>query len=198
MTTPTRLTELEAINIILAVIGESPVNTLTGTVTTDVSIARNILSEVNRQFQARGWHFNTEEDYELTPNSSTNQIPLSTNIVRVDTPRYEYNLTTRWSSEHNTLALYDITKQTFEFTNSVKGNVVFMYAFNELPEPAKWYITVRAACKFQKRVVGDETLYQFTKDDEMEALVLFEQFDSETADYNMLHDSDLLQSQLRS
>ena len=38
--TPT--TELQAVNQMLSVIGEAPVNSITGTVTTDVSVAKNI------------------------------------------------------------------------------------------------------------------------------------------------------------
>ena len=41
--TPT--TELQAVNQMLSVIGEAPVNTITGTTTTDVSVAKNILDE---------------------------------------------------------------------------------------------------------------------------------------------------------
>ena len=41
--TPT--TELQAVNTMLSVIGEAPVNSITGTTTVDVSVAKNILDE---------------------------------------------------------------------------------------------------------------------------------------------------------
>ena len=43
--TPT--TELQAVNTMLSVIGEAPVNSITGTTTVDVSVAKNILNETS-------------------------------------------------------------------------------------------------------------------------------------------------------
>ena len=45
----TATTELEAVNIMLAAIGESPVNTLTGTLPVDVKLAQTTLEEVNKE-----------------------------------------------------------------------------------------------------------------------------------------------------
>ena len=50
--TPT--TELQAVNQMLSVIGEAPVNSITGTVTTDVSVAKNILDETSMSVQSMG------------------------------------------------------------------------------------------------------------------------------------------------
>ncbi len=47
-------TELEAINIMLAAIGEAPVNTLTGSLPVDVKIAQSTLVEINKSVQAEG------------------------------------------------------------------------------------------------------------------------------------------------
>ena len=55
-------TELEAINIMLAAIGEAPINTLVGTLPVDARIAQSTLSEVNKSVQSEGWSFNTEID----------------------------------------------------------------------------------------------------------------------------------------
>ena len=55
-------TELECINIMLAAIGEAPINSLTGTLPVDARIAQSTLSEVNKSVQSEGWSFNTEID----------------------------------------------------------------------------------------------------------------------------------------
>ena len=55
----TPATELQAVNQMLSVIGEAPVNTITGTTTTDVSVAKNILDETSMTVQSMGWNFNT-------------------------------------------------------------------------------------------------------------------------------------------
>ena len=51
-------TELEAVNSMLATIGEAPVNSITGTLPLDASLAKNTLNEINREVQSAGWHFN--------------------------------------------------------------------------------------------------------------------------------------------
>ena len=58
--TPT--TELEAVNIMLSVIGEAPVNTITGTNSVDVSVAKNVLDETSMSVQGMGWNFNTHKN----------------------------------------------------------------------------------------------------------------------------------------
>ena len=72
-TSPT--SKLEAVNVMMTAIGETPVNTITSATTTDVSIAITILDNVSREVQSVGWHFNTDTDYQLAPNSSS-QVEL--------------------------------------------------------------------------------------------------------------------------
>ena len=69
MTTATT-TKLEAVNVMMTSIGETPVNTITAATTTDVAIAITILDNVSREVQSVGWHFNIDQDYQLIPNSS--------------------------------------------------------------------------------------------------------------------------------
>ena len=77
-TTP--VTELEAINIMLAAIGESAVSSLENATTVEVTQAKSLLSNVNREVQQKGWHFNTEWDVTISRNAS-NQLPLGSNIL---------------------------------------------------------------------------------------------------------------------
>lgn len=81
-TSPT--SKLEAVNVMMTAIGETPVNTITSATTTDVSIAITILDNVSREVQSVGWHFNSDTDYQLTPNSSS-QVELPSNCLRIDT-----------------------------------------------------------------------------------------------------------------
>ena len=53
----------------LSTIGESPINTLTGTLPVDATLAINILDEVNREVQAQGWKFNSSYKVTLTRNT---------------------------------------------------------------------------------------------------------------------------------
>ena len=62
--TPT--SELDAINVMLSGIGESPINSL-NELTSDVSMARNILLETSKELQLEGFSWNTEDDYRIIP-----------------------------------------------------------------------------------------------------------------------------------
>ena len=83
-------TKLEAVNTMLGVIGETPVNTISGSsLPVSVVTALNVLDEVNREVQSEGWHFNTEFEYSLTRDAS-NQFNLPTNVLKIDTPVDKY------------------------------------------------------------------------------------------------------------
>ena len=87
--TPT--SELQAVNTLLSIIGEAPVNSITGNTGVDVSIAVQILDETNVEIQSRGWHFNTEEEVTLSIDSSNSKIPVSANVVQAVTSRNHQN-----------------------------------------------------------------------------------------------------------
>jgi hypothetical protein len=60
-------TELEAVNAMLASIGEAPLDTLDGATQSDVQTAINILRDTTREVQSEGWRFNTEFGFEIAP-----------------------------------------------------------------------------------------------------------------------------------
>lgn len=179
--------ELAAVNVMLGNIGMAPINTLTGTVTADIALARNILTEVSLAVQSKGWEFNREHDYPLNINED-GFINLADNILRVDVPRtyfYNVDVTQRGSR------LYDKTNRTYVFTQNLKGDVIISLPFDEMPPAARQYIGIRAARVFQKRVLGSETLDGFTEEDELQALVTMKDAESENADHNIFDHPDV-------
>lgn len=64
------LTELEAINAMLASIGEAPVSTLIGATQADVVTGINILRNQTREVQSWGWRFNTDFGLEVLPSGT--------------------------------------------------------------------------------------------------------------------------------
>ena len=76
------ITELEAVNMLLAAVGESAVSSLETATTVDVTQAKNLLSNISREVQQKGWHFNTEWDVVLSLDSNS-RIPLGTSILSV-------------------------------------------------------------------------------------------------------------------
>ena len=175
-------TELECINIMLAAIGEAPVSSLTGTVPVDVRIAQSTLTEVNKQVQAEGWSFNTEIDVTLTRNASNN-IVLGTDVLRVDAQTHDHPSI---NPIQRGLKLYDRKNNTFIFDVDLKCTVVYFRSFDELPEQARSYMTIKAARIFVDRFVSDQSLRTYTEGDEIRARSVLMETDLSNADHNML------------
>lgn len=174
--------KLEAINTMLSIIGETPVNSLAGPVVASVKIADNILTEVLREVQGESWHFNTAKEVTLTRDSN-NKIPLSASVARVEVDRAYYpdkELVKRgdW--------LYDTRNQTDVFDADIKhATVTYMLDFDELPEAAKRYVMIRAGRVFNDRMVGDQVKNGFTRIDESKARMDLREYESKTANYGI-------------
>ena len=175
-------TELECINIMLAAIGEAPVNSLTGTVPVDVRIAQSTLIEVNKQVQSEGWSFNTEIDVTLTRDGSNN-IPLGTDVLRVDAQTHDHPSI---DPIQRGLKLYDRKNNTFVFDEDIRCTVVYFRSFDELPEQARSYMTIKAARIFVDRLVSDQSLRTYTQEDEIRARSVLMETDLSNADHNIL------------
>ena len=175
-------TELECINIMLAAIGEAPVNSLTGTVPVDVRMAQSTLTEVNKQVQSEGWSFNTELDVTLTRDANNNVV-LGTDVLRVDAQTHDHPSI---DPIQRGLKLYDRKNNTFVFDENVKCTVVYFRSFDELPEQARSYMTIKAARIFVDRFVSDQSLRTYTQEDEIRARSVLMETDLSNADHNML------------
>lgn len=177
------MTELEAVNLILSVIGEAPLSSLAEVSgSADAVLAYQVLNEVNRAVQSHGWHFNTEGNYKLTPEISTGEIILPGNCLRVDTMGIDAGLDVvqRGSS------LYDKTNRTYRFSKAILTEMVLLLDYSELPQTARHYVAVRAARVFQNRAVGSETLFNFSARDEQDAKNDLKRTEGITGDYNFL------------
>ena len=175
-------TELEAINIMLAAIGEAPINTLVGTLPVDARIAQSTLSEVNKSVQSEGWSFNTEIDVTFTRDSS-NQISLPTDILSIDANIHHHPTI---DPIQRGLKLYDRQNNKFEFDEDLICTVVYFRNFDEIPEPARHYINIQAARKFVDRLVSDQALRTYTEQDETRARAILMETDLANGDHNIL------------
>lgn len=177
--TPT--SELEAVNTMLNTIGEAPVNTLVNMTSVDALAALSVLHSVNRGVQVEGWFFNTEYDYPLVPDLDNN-LPLPTNLMSVDSSEVstKHDLVQRGSRA------YDRKNHTYTFTETVKCNLILLLAFEEIPEAARNYITLRASRILQDRLLGSDSLHGMNREDEYLALTSLRLIESQNADYNIL------------
>jgi hypothetical protein len=178
--TPT--SELEAVNTILAVIGESPISSLQeGAAVADAVLAQTTLSEVSRQVQTKGWHFNTDKGIKLLPSVGGNII-IPSNCLRVDSVADSFGI----DVAHRGNRLYNRTTHTYTFDGEITVDMVVLLPFDELPQAARHYITVKAARVFQARTVGSDALFQFSSVDERDALLDLKRAEGVNGDYNIL------------
>lgn len=176
-------TELSAVNTMLSIIGEAPVNSVENTGVVDAVIAKQILDEVNREVQSAGWSWNTDHTVTLQPSFPLpGDIYLPANTMQVD----PVDTTLDYIQRGN--RLYDRRNQTFKFDGPVIVDIMRLLPFDEIPQPARYYITVRAGRIFQDRVVGSETLGGFNREDEVRALARLKSHETETADYSFKTD----------
>lgn len=184
-TTETATSEIESVNLMLASIGEAPVNYIADNPNPDVTLAKVCLSEANRVVQSRKWSFNSDYCVTLVPTFPTGEILVPTNVMRIDSVGVDKNLDVVQRGPK----LYNRKDRTFVFTKSVKVDMLLLLPFNELPEAARHAISVKAARKFQARALGSTTLYSFTKEDENEAWIILEESEADTGDHNMFTDN---------
>lgn len=140
-------TELDAVNQILRTIGEPSVTSLADS-SADVQRAQELLTDVSREFQIRGWSFNTDTKVAFTADGSS-EVVLPTNVARF---------------EHMPLAngpdyvfrngkVYDRNNKTFAVGDVTLDKVVYLLDFTELPESARRFVAARAA-----RIMAEQTL----------------------------------------
>lgn len=175
-------TELEAVNLMLSTVGESPVTSLEDTGSVDTSQAQLMLANVMRQVQQRGWWFNEEEDFPLIPNAYTGYI-----LVPANTLKLKFDDT---SIVQRGTRLYNKSEHTYVFSAAVTAKeLVLLLSFDELPEQARNLIAQRASRMFQERMFGSDTISKAVQHDEAIAYQDLVVADMDARSPNALKDS---------
>jgi hypothetical protein len=164
--------ELQAVNEILASIGQAPVTTIEAQTITyedgstaeavinpEVAIAYETLLQVSREVQAEGWTFNKEFEYTLTPDAN-GYLFITGSMLQVDLSDTITN--DGFDTVIRNGRLYDKIEHTdvWDTTQTYDVDVVWYYDFADLPQVFKDYITARAATRCAIRLIGDVNLTQ--------------------------------------
>ena len=179
--TTNAVTELPAINQILASCGQAPVTTLDST-NPDVAIAYDTLLEVSREVQTEGWSFNKENHYPFEPNND-NEIVIPSNVLQIDLTNNGTN-----GSKDSIIRngkLYD--KQNHkdnDWTDTVECDVIWFFDWVDLPGPIKDYITARAATVTSSRIVGDQNQYAMLQQKEAYMRAMALEYECNQGDYS--------------
>lgn len=171
-------TLLEAVNTLLRAVGSTEVMSLTlADMDQRAQGALEVLSEQSRVIQMEGWHFNTEDDYPLTPGTD-GRISLPTNLAKfaVSPKSASMDVTQRG------LYLYDRRKHTSTFDKTIYANITMLFEFADIPPAIRWLITAQAGRIFGVNRKADTGTYRFTKEVETDARAMALVADTEARD----------------
>jgi len=178
--------ELEIVNAILRGMGEAPVSSVDDLELVDAAMAVDMLHEVNREIQSRGWYWNTDRQTFLEPGTD-GQIRVPKDTLKF-TPSPEYH-TKRLVLRGN--RVYDAQHQTYQFSEGIRADLVVLLPISDVPESAAHYIKVRAGRLLQEQLLGSQTLSMFTRTDEATALSAMENEEAEVANFSMADSWDV-------
>lgn len=141
------LTDLEAVNIMLSAIGESPVSTL-DSLHPDVLSSVLLLKHARLEVLAPGLWFNTEQAITLNLNIDS-EIVLPSTCLSVDPIDTSFHYVKRGNR------LYNTTLHTYVHTAPVVADLTLDMPFSELPFVAQNLLVLNAAAVLQANFIGD-------------------------------------------
>lgn len=217
----TPLTETQAVNVMLRQIGEQPVADASASTLADVEMALAILTETTRESLSEGYKFNTTFNRRINPSASfTWTDPDSTTVAlsiftpptgllafevtngslpnfagRVDLALMPSEQYTTGSPAAPVLVFYDrehnrdgLPAASFPY---IYIDPVWYRNFEDLPQEARRYITIRAARIFTQNSVASDKLAAFTSDDELVALRQLKRRHGLLRTYNVFNNAEM-------
>lgn len=181
------LTKLEAVNIILNSIGETPVSSLASGLP-DAEEAEAKLDATSLEVQSKGWHQNVERGLYLSRQAS-GEIIIPNHYLRVDTVEGDKEINVTIREQGGRRKLFDVINHKFKFDKDLKCDVIVSIDFEGLTFEMQNYIAQRAARKFQESVMGSAQLDNFMVRQEQEAYASLLDAEAETEDNNILRES---------
>lgn len=140
-------TSLEILNHCLNLVGERPVTSYDSNHPTALS-AKVQIEAAAKEVQSRGWWFNKEYNYTLSPNGVGELLVPSDTLSILPLSPYSY-LVQRSSK------LYDPINHTFDVDADVECKIVIQLDIADLPEVAATYIKKKAGYDFYLADDGD-------------------------------------------
>lgn len=165
------MSPVEAVNICLVAANLPPISS-------EVAIEKHVagysawllILEESRQVQAEGWHFNTNYEVVIEPNTSGN-IVLPTNVLQAYVQGGQY------AQRGN--RLYNRAKNTYSFSSSVAfEKMIVLLDWDELIQQARYYIVIRAVRRYLASRAGSEIAKNYSQITEMDARVSLNRADA--------------------
>jgi len=189
-------TKLDAINSCLKGVGIAPVSTEDDP-DLDASLASSTIDAVSANIQSRGWWFNKEKNWKITPDETTGYVPVpgsAMSIVTSGDSRWA-GLTIRGNK------VYDLWNHTFDLrplavsepgsnTTFIEFTFITELAFEDMPPLARQAVTYAARRLFAQDLEVDEKRATFQSKDEKEAMIMLMREDARNNKRNYLRDNE--------
>lgn len=176
-------TELSAVNSIIYIIGESPVNSLDNSTSVDVINARTLLAQESRKLQDKGWTFNIQEGAQVASDVFSQQVVWRPSWLRVTETSTESPYVNRGGF------LYDRLNRTDRFPNGVTINLIEEVPFNEMPYCFQTLATMKAARRFNSGSFGDPGTDAEAARLEEEARIACNEYELDYGNYSLFNDT---------
>lgn len=175
------ISELDAVNKILAIAGDSPVQTLEDEYI-QAKLARQILTRASRDIQTNGWWFNEEESVSLIPDLG-GFITLGVNVISAKINDDSGEIIQRGNR------IYDRANRTYVFTASISADLVIALEWNELPQTARSHITDMACIIYNNDFFGAQEIKNTLESNSQMSYITLKKEDMESRDINLLRTS---------
>lgn len=177
---PVPLTKLDAVNIILRSRGQGPTATLGDDARGAAREALEALGAASLEVQGGDWNFNKDRKLKLTPNGSGDISVPAGLLGFVPT----YTSVSKSLSQRGT-RFYDLDNSTFKFTGPIYIEATIALPFEELPQAARWYITMLASYAFGNQNVPGDASLRPTSEQLSRAKANLESYDSKLVNRNL-------------
>jgi len=190
--------KLSAVNTLLAIIGEAPINSLNTPLTGDASLAERTLDAISREVQGAGWSWNTMLYDSIPLDAATGQSQLPSNTLAI---RFNPLLYPSQRFVLRGLRIFDRAKNTYDLrgslgvatvgnTSDLVAEIVEELEWDSIPETGKRYIMIRAGRIFANRSVTSSSLEAYTAEDEQNALQILKRTEDMAGNYNFISGPD--------
>lgn len=188
-------TKLDAINTCLRGIGLAPVATEDDP-DLDAATASQVIDQVTMDMQAKGWWFNKESNWKLSPDETTGYIQAPSSALSIVTTGMSrcVGLSIRGTK------IYDLHNHTFDLrdraivdNDSVTPYIEFVFItelpFADMPPIARECVTYTARRMFAQDLEVDEKRWKFQMEDERLSLIAMSREDARNRKRNYLRDN---------
>lgn len=182
------MTKIDAINKMLRYVGELPVPS--SVVISELEegheaiTAIEILEEISREVQEKGWWFN-KENWELVPEVG-GYILLPYSVIGFKPISSQDNYRRDGGN------LYDINAKTKIFEANVELNMIFEVPFEDVPSVCATYIVYRASQELNTFLEGDDTVDKKLERNMNKSWIKLEREDMANSKFNLIRGSRVI------